>query len=130
METFRQTRRRCIAALIGLPLMLAGLWRFLSPRVPQPPELLRVPFPDLAHGSALVYRTERIALLREGDAIIALSLVCTHLGCTVLVTQDGMICPCHGSRFDQRGAVLSGPAPKALPRLRIEQQGNQLVIRG
>jgi Rieske Fe-S protein len=27
---------------------------------------------------------------------------------------SGFECPCHGSRYDENGRVISGPAPKAL----------------
>jgi cytochrome b6-f complex iron-sulfur subunit len=129
METIRQTRRRFITTLIALPLALAGIWRFLSPRQVTKPALLRVAVSALPVGGALVYRQQRIALLREGEQVIALSLVCTHLGCTVSVTPEGMVCPCHGSRFDRGGHVLSGPAERPLDRLTVEYSGDELVIR-
>jgi len=81
-------------------------------------------------GGALVYKQERIVLMRLGEQITAMSLVCTHLGCTVSVTPDGMVCPCHGSRFDRSGKVLTGPAERPLPRLTVEQDGAMLVVRG
>lgn len=129
METVSQTRRTFITTLIALPLAAAGIWRFLSPRRVTKPALLRVALSALPVGGALVYRQQRIALLREGEQVIAISLVCTHLGCTVSVTPEGMVCPCHGSRFDRSGAVLSGPAEKPLLRLTVEQVGDELTVR-
>jgi Rieske Fe-S protein len=62
--------------------------------------------------------------VRQGEEVLALDLVCTHLGCTVAATERGFACPCHGSRFDSRGQVLDGPAPRALRRLRVERDGD------
>lgn len=129
MEKIYQTRRRFISTLIAAPLLLAGLWRFLTPKRVTKPALLEVAVTDIPVGGALVFRPERIAVLREGDRFTALSLVCTHLGCTVTVTPEGMICPCHGSRFDRTGQVLTGPAERPLARLSIEQHGTTLVVR-
>ena len=130
MEKVHQTRRSFIVALITVPLMAAGLWRFLTPRRVKKPALLRVPQADIPIGGALVYKQERIALIRQGEQITALSLICTHLGCTVTVTPEGMVCPCHGSRFDHQGKVLTGPAEKPLARLAVEKDGDMLVVRG
>lgn len=131
METVRHTtRRRFIGALIALPLTLAGLWRFLTPKTVRKPALLRVPAADLPMNGALVFRQERVALLRQESGVSAISLICTHLGCTVTVTPDGMVCPCHGSRFDRQGKVLSGPADRPLPRLTVEHAGDLLIVRG
>lgn len=130
MEKVRHTRRSFITTLITLPLVAAGLWRFLTPKGIRKPVLLRLPFADLPAGGALVFRQERVAVMREGSSIIALSLVCTHLGCTVSVTPEGMVCPCHGSRFDRNGTVLAGPAERPLPRLSVERDGAMLVVRG
>ena len=130
MKTTHHTRRSFITTLIALPLVLAGIWRFLTPKGVKKPTLLRVAQADIPVGAALVFRQERIAIMREGGAYIALSLVCTHLGCTVSVTPEGMVCPCHGSRFDRLGRVLTGPADTSLPRLVVEQNGTDLVVRG
>jgi glycine/D-amino acid oxidase-like deaminating enzyme/nitrite reductase/ring-hydroxylating ferredoxin subunit len=68
--------------------------------------------PD-GQGGIIEQDGEQVAVIREGAGIArALSAVCTHLGCivgwnTIDRTWD---CPCHGSRFDAEGRVISGPA--------------------
>jgi len=59
-------------------------------------------------------------LIREEGGFRALSLACTHLGCTVEDSPEGFACPCHGSRYDEAGAVRRGPASKPLRELRTE----------
>ncbi len=59
----------------------------------------------------------RFYLARQKDGgFIALSLRCTHLGCSVTWEEDKQrfICPCHSSAFDIRGEVLNPPAARAL----------------
>ena len=62
---------------------------------------------------------ERICIVREGNKVAAISTTCTHLGCSVGISDTGFACPCHGSRYDQDGAVTGGPAPKALPWFKV-----------
>lgn len=40
--------------------------------------------------------------------------VCTHLGCVPNRIENGWICPCHGSHYDDSGRVTQGPAPTNL----------------
>jgi len=56
-----------------------------------------------------------LARLSDGG-FIALSLRCTHLGCSVTWEEDKhrFICPCHSSAFDITGEVLNPPAARAL----------------
>jgi thiosulfate dehydrogenase (quinone) large subunit len=60
----------------------------------------------------------------------AFSGVCTHAGCTVNPPKDGtFVCPCHNSCFDAAtGAVLRGPATRALARVGITRTGDQLHL--
>ncbi len=62
-----------------------------------------VPFPE-----------KRVAILKRGNRLAALSLECTHLGCLLNTMDDGFFCPCHGSEFGPQGEVYSGPATKSL----------------
>ena len=129
MEKSDRTRRRFIKGLALAAATLGILWRFLVPgRPPAAKVLLTVNKTDLPRGGALVYRRSRIVVVRRDAEIYALSLVCTHLGCTVNVTPDKLICPCHGSVFDRDGQVLKGPSNRPLERLRIEERGATLVI--
>lgn len=64
-------------------------------------------------------RDAKLALIRNGDAIRAVSLVCTHLGCIIGKSGDGFACPCHGSRFGKDGKVLKGPAAAPLKEYRV-----------
>jgi cytochrome b6-f complex iron-sulfur subunit len=57
---------------------------------------------------------KRIALIVRDDRVAALSLDCTHLGCLVSATGEGLFCPCHGSRFGPLVEVYSGPAREPL----------------
>lgn len=119
-----QSRRKFLGTLI---LSLAGIFslgKFLTPRVRRQQVLISVAKAELPINGALVYKEARVALLREGDAVYALSLVCTHLGCTVNVTPTELICPCHGSSFDRQGRVLKGPADRELPRYRVQERGD------
>ncbi|HLF60878.1 MAG TPA: universal stress protein [Acidimicrobiia bacterium] len=57
------------------------------------------------------------AFFDDQGNIYTVSARCQHLGCTVgwnsrTRTWD---CPCHGSRYDYKGAVLNGPTTKPLP---------------
>ena len=88
-------------------------------------------FPELVTPGGLVAltpgRARRPVLVQriEDDKVRVLSLRCTHLGCTVRWDNEEQVlrCPCHGSRFDDRGAVVEGPAKEALPVYRSELQG-------
>jgi Rieske Fe-S protein len=129
MAVFSQARRAFIAKIILFAVAGEGLRRYLSPRLPAGERvLLRVARSELAVNSALVLREEWLALLAGGDGYYALSLVCTHLGCAVTVTPDGLACPCHGSRFDRQGRVLQGPADRPLSRYRVRQAGEMLEV--
>jgi cytochrome b6-f complex iron-sulfur subunit len=55
-------------------------------------------------------------LALTGGSYSVVSPICTHRGCTVNVTGDRLVCPCHGSTYDRAGKVLKGPAEHPLTR--------------
>jgi cytochrome b6-f complex iron-sulfur subunit len=60
--------------------------------------------------------------------VVALSAICTHMGCTVAVNAAELDCPCHGSKFNaMTGAVLGGPAPSPLPTIAVEVKNGNVV---
>lgn len=128
MATVHQSRRRFLATLTTLFAVVAGAWRFLSPRIGRREIILSTPVGEVPSEGALIYRDARVAVVRDDGKLYALSLICTHLGCTVTVTPADIVCPCHGSRFDRQGRVLRGPAARPLRRYRVEQQGENLVV--
>ncbi|MDA8429555.1 MAG: Rieske (2Fe-2S) protein [Geobacteraceae bacterium] len=120
METVPQSRRSFITTLALLLASGALLVRYLTPRLPAQRQLLvSAADADVPVNGALVFPAERLALLRDEKGFYALSLICTHLGCTVKVTADTLTCPCHGSMFDRQGRVLKGPADRSLGRLQV-----------
>jgi cytochrome b6-f complex iron-sulfur subunit len=72
---------------------------------------------DFPPGTVTPDRINKLYIVREEDGgILALSIVCPHLGCSVLWddTKRQFDCPCHSSAFDRQGVVLSSPAPRPL----------------
>mgnify|MGYP002700766645 CR=1 FL=1 len=69
-----------------------------------------------------------IFLHQQNGQYIALLMSCTHQQCTLAVTTDNLVCPCHGAKFDKLGTVLRGPAEKGLLALALYEKGNDIVI--
>ena len=123
-----RSRRKFIGTLILFLAGLIPLGKFLVPRTLPKKVLLRVAKRELPINGALVFKEARVALLRENDEVYALSLVCTHLGCTINVTPTELLCPCHGSRYDRRGRVLKGPADRQLLHFNVEDRGEYYEV--
>ena len=80
----------------------------------------------------ILFREGRFFLLHAPGGIVAAYRKCTHLGCAVPWSEgeDRFHCPCHGSQFDKRTAVvLRSPASKPLQLFHIaEDAQGQLVV--
>lgn len=114
-----RTRRWILKSLLLIPL--AAFLRFLSPAVKSQGSLLDVPLDEIPEDGALLFRDERVVIVKRNDAIEVFSLKCTHLGCTLNATGNGFSCPCHGSQYDAEGKVLKGPADRPMTRLKFER---------
>jgi nitrite reductase/ring-hydroxylating ferredoxin subunit len=120
-RVFLKLVRTGLLTLSGL-LGLGGLLRFFSYQSQPPAQtefVLGAP-EDYAVGSRTLLPQVPALLVHSATGFTVLSLVCPHLGCTVEPQPNGFTCPCHGSRFDQRGQVTHGPASQALTILHLE----------
>jgi Rieske Fe-S protein len=81
-------------------------------------EHLKIPhdkFSDIEVGKAGVIKSDgqRVGVYREtDDKYYFVTTKCPHLGCSLEWNQNELTwdCPCHGSRFDYRGNLISNPA--------------------
>jgi cytochrome b6-f complex iron-sulfur subunit len=118
---FLKQARMIVLAACGV-LGVGGLLRFLDTRTQPDPQtdFDAGPADGFAEGSRTLLPNVPAVLIKNPDGFIALSLVCTHLGCTVESQPGGFACPCHGSHFDPQGKVTRGPAEKPLRLLRTQ----------
>ncbi|PSQ49310.1 (2Fe-2S)-binding protein [Halobacteriales archaeon SW_7_65_23] len=68
---------------------------------------------DLNEASVTRHDGRPVGIFRDGDGSVhAVSAICPHMGCLVRWNDAERTwdCPCHGSRFDYDGDVISGPA--------------------
>lgn len=117
----------------ALGITLIATIRFLFPRVLfELPSTFTIGFPDkitaggegdkeMFHVNETWKEERSVWIVRESNRLYALHSKCTHLGCTPnWFWEEGVFkCPCHGSRFDQRGKNYAGPAARPLDRFRI-----------
>lgn len=80
-------------------------------------------FFEFAGSSAVLVRT------KTGETI-ALSAVCTHLGCIVqwVKNSQSFLCPCHGGQFAVDGTVLAGPPPRPLAKLAVTVAEGKITV--
>jgi cytochrome b6-f complex iron-sulfur subunit len=70
-------------------------------------------------------------IVNDGSKIFAVSIVCTHLGCTPnwMENERKFKCPCHGSGFTMQGINFEGPAPVPLRRYEVSlADDGQIVV--
>lgn len=118
-----------LAAIFVWPLV-----RFLSPVEKQGAAAqVRVARQEVAVGGAHFFSYQgrpAVVLQPQAGEFVALSAVCTHLGCIVKWVNDNQefLCPCHGGRFSASGQVLGGPPPEALATYSVTVDGDAILI--
>ena len=121
------------AFLTSIVLMALGAFRFVVPNVLYGKnQRFKAGSPkDFPDKQATYLPEEQVFIVRDGDAFLALSGVCTHLGCAIRTDPDkpGFFCPCHGSKFKADGKNYAGPAPKPLQAFEISMNNQgELVV--
>lgn len=66
----------------------------------------------------------------EDGSFIALSRVCTHLGCAVPWDEEAQafVCPCHGSTFDRTGQAIKSPASRPLDYYPVKIENRRIRV--
>lgn len=110
-----------IAAIGGF---LALIFRFTFPNVNFEPEMEFVAGIPSEYPQGVDERWKNkygVWMVKQEGKLIALSVICTHLGCIPnwLPSELKFKCPCHGSGFYMSGINFEGPAPRPLERFRI-----------
>ena len=143
-DTGREVSRRGFISSLGLGWLgtvaafstgAAGAARYFFPNVlSNPPEKFIAGEPsDYNAGQvSTIYKDKyRVWITNLGDRIVAISAICTHLGCTPnwIDSQGVFKCPCHGSAYYQNGVNFAGPAPRPMDRVavRLNPQGKIVV---
>jgi Rieske Fe-S protein len=69
-------------------------------------------------------------LTEDGHDYMALSNICTHLGCHVrwIAERQQFLSPCHKGVFDKYGFVISGPPPRPLDQFLTRVDEGSLFI--
>ncbi len=75
----------------------------------------------------------RVSVARVGGTLYAFDDLCTHEACPLsagLLTDNVLMCQCHGSQFDvTTGGLLRGPATKPLTTYQVREQDGKIDVR-
>jgi len=137
---FSVHRRKLLGAMTGcagltlLSPLGYSVFSFLNSRPVGEKKPVRLSLADLPLGKRvkIIYGGQPVEVVRTEEGIMAISLVCTHLGCLVIYKpeKDIYYCPCHDAVFDSKGNVVSGPPPLPLEQLKVEVSGSDVIIGG
>jgi cytochrome b6-f complex iron-sulfur subunit len=123
------------AAAIGYPI-----YRYLNSPVEKSAALAAVhevalPNADqIPKGSALMFKfgvRPSLLIHHQDGAWVALTAVCTHMGCTVAYNPVSaqIECHCHGGVYDARtGENISGPPPRPLTKFAVKVAPGSVTV--
>jgi menaquinol-cytochrome c reductase iron-sulfur subunit len=153
-KEIKTSRKDFLKKITGYTLaagMLGQTWMMMRSTVPnvlyEPLRRFKIGSPEKYSEGITYLAEERLFVIKDKSEFHCVSAVCTHLGCTVNISQlgstkevtlpDGSLlkqkweyhCPCHGSKYRGDGTIYTGPAPENLPRFTLSvSPDNQLVV--
>ena len=132
------TRRKVLKVLLtflgafGLGGILYGIYGYLA-RGEGTVSPVEISLSDLPPEGTYLFQYGGVPVMlmrEESGEWEAFSLVCTHLGCTVIWKPEKkeFHCPCHDGLFDAQGRVISGPPPSPLERMKLKVIGEKVIV--
>jgi nitrite reductase/ring-hydroxylating ferredoxin subunit len=144
--SFRQAEERYVSrrqfgrflVLTSLGMFVGNVWIWVRTQARRVPELLARTVAragEIPVGGVKVFNYPGpddpcLLIRRSQEQYVAFQQKCTHLSCAVVYSaaRDRLECPCHEGYFSaETGAVLQGPPPRPLARIRLERRGEDLV---
>ncbi len=118
------------AVILSSLATLAGMLRLTKPNVHyEESKRVKIGKPEnFPVGTVKKFEDQNFFVFADNDGLHAISSVCTHLGCLVAISESGFQCPCHGSKYNQAGKVIAGPAPRSLPWLDISRSVDGTLV--
>lgn len=110
--------RFSIQSLSGICLESGQAVQSLAKRAFQLPAQTAAKLPT-GQGGIVFLNGEKVGVYKEPDGTVhAVNIRCPHLGCQLEWNPDELSwdCPCHGSRFNYCGQLISGPAQTNISR--------------
>ena len=143
-DAAKSTRRQFSVALaVGWTMMafvgalFAGMFQdFFGPKVlKEKKKVYRVGRPEDFGNAGTVYDFKPngfwiVNLQPDENRLIALSIICTHLGCIPawLEGDRKFKCPCHGSGYYINGINFEGPTPRPLERFAVSKDADGFLV--
>lgn len=126
----------CLAGATAVAAAAAAypVFQYLAPRSGQQgTEKLIFAISDLPEGEAKFFEyagSSAVLVKTKAGDLIALSAVCTHLGCIVQWEKEkqDFLCPCHAGQYAADGTVLSGPPPKPLAKIPLTVAEGKITV--
>ena len=126
----------CLAGATVAAVAAAGypVIRYLAPRSGKVgTDKLVFAVNDIPDGEAKFFEYEgssAVIVKTNAGALLALSAVCTHMGCIVQweKAKQDFLCPCHAGHYSPEGVVLSGPPPKQLAKIPFAVVSGKIIV--